>query len=29
MLYDQSYATVIPLSPHIDEQQILQQLSSA
>ena len=29
MLYDESYSTVIPLSPHIDDQQILRQLSSA
>ena len=27
MLYDESYSTVIPLAPHIDEQQILQRLS--
>jgi hypothetical protein len=28
MLYDESYSTVIPLSPQIDEHQILERLSS-
>jgi hypothetical protein len=28
MLYDESYSTLIPLSPHIDEHQILQRLLS-